>query len=295
MQLVSLDDLKKLQTADLSERAEDSQIGPEFSFSDICYIYKTKKNDFKKSLAHNFDNRWRRMACEWLKTNYLESRCPPIKLVGVGSSRIVYACLGGKCLKVAVNDAGAAQNKQEQKHTQRKHWWSTSYACFANTYAANDDFGLLLSECCARVEDIQQFLDAFGIDDIDVFRAVVKAICDAKRHDASSASGSLKMMATDYRHRGKESSVLAGYAVVADAASNWLERLDSTSYSSMTPGQKSFYQLVVFWKKNGTSELLPGDVVNDENWGFAIRDGQIAPVMLDVGFSKKVADEFYRM
>jgi len=41
----------------------------------------------------------------------------------------------------------------------------------------------------------------------------------------------------------------------------------------MTPGQKSFYQLILFWKKNGTSELLPGDVINDENWGFAIRDG----------------------
>ena len=295
MQLVTLDDLKKLQTADLSERAEDSQIGPEFSFDDICYVYKTKKNDFRKSLAVNFDSQWRRAVCNWLKTNYLEKRCPPIKLVGVGSSRIAYACLGGKCLKVAQNEAGAAQNKQEQKHTQRKHWWSTAYKCFVSTYAVNTDFGLLLSECCARVEDIQQFLDAFGIDDIDVFRAVVKAICDDKRHDASSASSSLKLMAMDYKRRGKDFSALAGYAVVADAAAVWLDKFYRAKYSAMTPGQKSFYQLVAFWKKNGTSELLPGDVVNDENWGFAIRDGQIAPVMLDVGFSKKVADDFYRM
>jgi len=54
-------------------------------------------------------------------------------------------------------------------------------------------------------------------------------------------------------------------------------------------------QLVKFWKKNGTEELLPGDVTNEDNWGFAIRDGKIAPVMLDVGFSRSIADAFYKM
>ena len=52
-------------------------------------------------------------------------------------------------------------------------------------------------------------------------------------------------------------------------------------------------QLVKFWKKNGTDELLPGDVITEDNWGFAIRDGKIAPVMLDVGFSKSVASRYY--
>jgi hypothetical protein len=74
-----------------------------------------------------------------------------------------------------------------------------------------------------------------------VFRAVVKAICDDKRHDASSASSSLKMMAMDYKRRGKDFSALAGYAVVADAAAVWLDKFYRAKYSAMTPGQKSFY------------------------------------------------------
>lgn len=38
---------------------------------------------------------------------------------------------------------------------------------------------------------------------------------------------------------------------------------------------------------------MPGDVIRDENWGFAVRNGKIAPVILDAGFSKEVAKQFY--
>ena len=68
------------------------------------------------------------------------------------------------------------------------------------------------------------------------FRAVIKAICDDEYHDVLLASGSLKTMATDYRHRWTASSSLACYAVVSDAASNLLDSLDSTSYGSMNHG-----------------------------------------------------------
>ena len=48
-----------------------------------------------------------------------------------------------------------------------------------------------------------------------------------------------------------------------------------------------------FWHRNGLDELMPGDVAIHDNWGFAIRDGDIAPVMLDAGFSKSVANAHY--
>ena len=61
----------------------------------------------------------------------------------------------------------------------------------------------------------------------------------------------------------------------------------------MTPRERSPLELFEFWKKNGVRELLPGDVQLYQNWGFAIRDGQIALVMLDVGFSHGGSRRYY--
>lgn len=295
MQLVSLDDLKQLQTQQLAENAIEDSIGQNLSFKDVCRAYAKQKQATEAKLGNTyFQRNWPLPMSVWLKSEYLSTKCPPIKLVGDGSSRTAYACLGGRCLKVAKSLAGVAQNKQELKHTKKKYWWSTAFKCFANTYAANDDFGLILSECCSNIEDEQQFVDAFGLRSIDEFRAIVKAVCDDKKCNLASASSTLKKIASEYSRRGRDFQAVLKYADAADAAAKWLDQLSSLQYSRMSPGQKSFQQLVIFWKKNGTSELMPGDVVNIQNWGFAIRDGKIAPVMLDVGFSKTVADKFYR-
>ncbi len=67
----------------------------------------------------------------------------------------------------------------------------------------------------------------------------------------------------------------------------------SKEFSKMSPGEQSLAELFRFWRKNGVHELLPGDVQMYRNWGFAIRNGQIAPVMLDAGFSKSVGMRYY--
>ena len=143
----------------------------------------------------------------------------------------------------------------------------------------------MLSECCAKIEEPRQLANAIvGSDDINVLKAVIKVICNDKHCDISSASTQLKQMAPRLSN---------AYANAANAGSKWLDHLSSANAKQMTPGQRSFMQLVKFWKKNGIDELMPGDVYAYENWGFAIRDGQITPVMLDVGLSKKIAKKFY--
>ena len=131
------------------------------------------------------------------------------------------------------------------------------------------------------------------MDSIDVLRAVVKAVCDDKKHDPSSASSALRAMATDLKQKGKDFSVMQGYAAIAEAAAEWLDQLGKTAAAKLTPGQRSFCSLILFWTAEGTDELMPGDVIRDENWGFAVRNGKIAPVILDAGFSKEVAKQFY--
>lgn len=285
MQLVTLEDLEKL-AAPLQE--SDDALAPGMSFKDVCKEYER----CKKSIPSSSKANWRRYVYDKLNTSYLRSKCPPIELIGAGSSRVAYACIGGKCLKLAVNDAGAAQSQHEWKYT-KKHWWSRGWSCFVQTYGSNKDFGLLMSECCAKVESTKQLVDAFGISSGDVFNAVVKAVSADQKHDISSASSSLKDMATDWRHQAKDFSSMSSYAEVAENAAAWLDGLAKNGAENQ--GQKSFLQLVKFWKKNGVDQLLPGDVKMAENWGFAIRDGKVTPVMLDVGFATDIARKYYNL
>lgn len=291
MQLVTLDDLKKLTYSNLQENQnEDFNL----SFKDISKAYSHKRSELEKAARKQHISRDLIAAMSnWMKNDYLRDKCPPIALVGEGSSRIAYACFGGKCLKVAKDQAGVAQNKQEEKHTHKKHWWTTVYGCFVNTYDANNEFSLLLSECCAKISNSHQLADAFQMPDYDVFRAVIKTVGNDENIDMSSSAISLRTMAKDYRHKGKDFKQMNTYADIAEESAAWIDKFIKTSSSKMTPGQRSFSQLIRFWKKNGVDELLPGDVVGYENWGFAIRDGQIAPVLIDVGFSRDVAKKFY--
>ena len=294
MQLVTLEDLKKLAQIDsISESEASDNLGFGVSFKDICKKYDAHKIELEKRFrSQQSMHSWPNAMSSWMKSTLLPPLCPPIMLVGVGSSRTAYACLGGKCLKVAYNESGIAQNKQEEKST-KKHWWSRGYSCFAQTYASSSDYGMLLTECCAAAKDGDQLAKSFKMSGSEVFLAVVKAVSEDKKYDLDSASSSLKSMATDLKKKGQDFSAMLVHADVADEAAQWLDQVMASSSKSLSPGQKSFMQLVKFWKKNGTSALLPGDVQNDKNWGFAVRDGRIAPVLLDAGFSQDVAKKYY--
>lgn len=52
-------------------------------------------------------------------------------------------------------------------------------------------------------------------------------------------------------------------------------------------------QLFDFWKNYGIQKLLPMDLSMDSNWGYAIRNDEIRPVVIDAGFSGEVAEKYY--
>lgn len=110
MQLVTLEDLKKLAQADnISESEASDNLGFGVSFKAICKKYATKKSSLEAHTGdYYFKHNWPSMLSKWLNEKVLPPLCPQIKLVGVGSSRTAYACLGGKCLKVAYNESGIA-------------------------------------------------------------------------------------------------------------------------------------------------------------------------------------------
>ena len=57
----------------------------------------------------------------------------------------------------------------------------------------------------------------------EVFLAVVKAVSEDKKYDLSSASISLKSMATDLKKKGQDFSSMLAYADTADEAAQWLD------------------------------------------------------------------------
>ena len=266
MQKVSLEVLQKLlPPGGLAE--SDQDLAPGVSFGRLCREYDEISR--KSGTAQD---------AYGLFTRRLEDLCPPIMFVGDGSSRAAFICQGGFCLKVAKNSAGVAQNRQEEKHTANR-WWRRSFDCFVRTYGHSRSYGLLLSECCAPVESESELARALGAPDrLAMFEAVF-ALAHGEGHDIASAVGRLRRMACQAEDRE--------YSAYAEAA-RWLDDVQKNAAEA-----DQLKSLVRFWRKYGMDELLPGDVINSQNWGYAIRDGQIKPVIVDAGFSRGVQDKYY--
>lgn len=132
------------------------------------------------------------------------------------------------------------------------------------------------------------------MDDESMLTAVIWAVAEEKSHDVKKSATSLRAKCTTWRKSGGSINGIPlsdKNIAAAERATEWLESLSDKR--TLTPGKKSFLQIANFWKKQGIKELLPGDVGSYHNWGYAIRDGELTPVMLDMGFSQKVADIFY--
>ncbi len=90
---VKLDDLKKLLPGSVSEGVENNDLGG-LSFKDACTVWREglKNNVVAQTYSH------------FVKA--MADKCPPIMLVGEGSSRTAFACIGGLCMKAAKKEAG---------------------------------------------------------------------------------------------------------------------------------------------------------------------------------------------
>lgn len=261
-QLVSREHLLQLVRADgkVEESSEST-----FSYEEFCKYHAEciedgKRLDFRGELDDGEDKY--AFAYEKVKETWLESKCPPIKFAGRGSSRAAFALAGGKCLKIATSFKGVAQNKQELKNSADK-----TLRCFTQNYAQAADCESLLTECCAkaRKEDFQKLL---GVQPFDVEYAVwLVAKCQ-------SVSNAVKYC----EHCDKPNVV----EFLLNA-----ERRKNIQFSTIA-------DLFEFYKQRDwqTDELLPGDLVNTENWGLAARDNQLCLVILDAGFSKDVAKAY---
>ena len=207
-------------------------------------------------------------------------------MVGVGSSREAYACFGGRCLKLAINDAGVDQNRQEMENT-GPGIFSGDWDCFAQSYTISKDGCLLLTECCSKHEGEKHLANLLGVQQWLTWEAVMHALTLAgDKLDVAKAADLAADDAEDLQLKRMEE-----YALAAEDASNLLRNLADGRTTKLS---QTALELFDFWRKNGLSGLMPADLASPENWGCAIRDGEIEPVVIDTGFSKDVADRHYK-
>lgn len=282
-QLVSREHLLQLLKAD--GKVEESENS--FSYSDFCKwhaecIEDGKRLDFRGELDDGEDKY--SFAYDKVKETYLESKCPPIKFAGRGSSRAAFALAGGKCLKIATNSRGIAQNKQELVNSANQQ-----FSCFTKVYAQADDKSSLLVECCceARGDD---FMKQFGIQ-LSQLMQVVNLAVNYRGLDAAikHLDDDLSMMLK--KNKSNADADLKNEMKNAQALIKLLNGIKQLK----APQATVIADLLKFYENNAwdASQLLTGDLKAISNWGLAARDGQFCLVILDSGFSKSVASSHY--
>ena len=282
-QLVSREHLLQLLKAD--GKVEESENS--FSYSDFCKwhaqcIEDGKRLDFRGELDDGEDKY--SFAYDKVKETYLESKCPPIKFAGRGSSRAAFALAGGKCLKIATNSRGIAQNKQELVNSANQQ-----FSCFTKVYAQTDDKSSLLVECCCKARG-DDFMKQFGIQ-LSQLMQVVNLAVNYRGLDAA-----IKHLDDDLSMMLKKNKTNADADLKNEMKNvQALIKLLNGIKQLKAPQATVIADLLKFYENNAwdASQLLTGDLKAISNWGLAARDGQLCLVILDSGFSKSVASSHY--
>lgn len=249
-------------------KIEEAENG--FSYKEFLKVHAEciedgKRLDFRGDLDDGEDKY--SFAYDKVKETYLESKCPPIKFAGRGSSRAAFALAGGKCLKIAINAKGVGQNKQELKNGADE-----TLKCFTQNYAQAADCTSLLTECCAKATG-DDFKKMLGISQSEI-EHFLHLVADNKGID-----GALSHLNHYYDETLKD----------------MIRLLKSVKQQKSRPQMAIVSDLLHFYEKNSwnTDVLLPGDLTNVDNWGLVARDGQLCLVILDSGFSMEIATTLY--
>ena len=95
MQEISLEQLKKLLPGKIQEN--DHEVAEGLSFKYLCKKY-AEVLKWSSSIRQAYS----------IFADEVLSKCKSIKFVGDGSSRATFACIGGKCVKIAKYQSGVA-------------------------------------------------------------------------------------------------------------------------------------------------------------------------------------------
>lgn len=233
------------------------------SFSDALQQFYLELNRCKGNIQ---------CAALTMKKQYFAKHSPPIKFVGQGVGRTVFACNGGKCLKVARDDDGTDQNKADMKHFAMKN-----VNCFTKLFNADKKYGLMIEvEACAKLTAAVAkniFNKDFGISSSNNCQAVLDMIVQVLWFIAIDRQIDTKHL--DYYFHLKSGTTSKFYEALLK---------DDTVQKHI------FYDIAkVLAKKYKTDSQyyrdddMPILDLHIGNFGLVVRDKQLCIVILDAG------------
>lgn len=168
MQMIARDKLLNLlKKPDAITEAEGS-----FSYKD--FVSMTHKMLAKSRDDCPEEDVWMQLENGWIKDH-----CPPIRYLGMGSTRTALAVDGGKCLKVAMNDEGVEQMQNEIEVLAA----GADYVCFPKLYAYDKQkMFSMVTECCCEAKPTD-FTKTYGLPCILAVGTITQLVEDMLDYD----------------------------------------------------------------------------------------------------------------
>lgn len=260
MQIISLEQLQELALHSTLHEDENDSIARLYDEFKKEYANIYKQIDAMGSLMPE------EASYKIILEGWIKDHCPPIKLIGEGSSRAAFAFIGGRCLKIATNEIGYKQNNSEAKNTMSEE--NKDYLVFAKTYAKADDGSSLLTECCSPItydkwNKLWNVVPHKAIDAADLILGLLDAFhtseCNWKKCFKLLRDKDPEYMQFAEKVKARKTAAMKVVATLLD-------------FYAASPSH---------WK-----DLLVSDLYANDNWGAAIRFGEIVPVVIDAGWSE---------
>ena len=175
------------------------------------------------------------------------------KYIGAGSSRVVFKIDNKTVVKLAYNEAGYAQNKEESQ------WGENRYEFLPKAYESNPDGSWIISEFVLPVNE-SDFAQYFS---------------------ANLDEQSLGMIHTF-------SEFCEFIWSVENSRNNGAWQFFSDRKLGILRSNRFLNEVADYIEATGVSV---GDLTVIHNWGKRVSDGM--PVLLDAGWKKGIGDEFY--
>lgn len=215
------------------------------------------------------------------------------RFVGEGSSRIAFVLSDGRCLKIAKNKKGIAQNKQEYLNTVNaeidgKKIPASKYSCFSKIYEADTkNWDALVVETAreATNDDFKRLVETiihYALDSV-----IYLYLFQTSKYPNEIVNDD----PVTFHSKSQEYTKIRGGYV--ESFKNEHMKIIKNIFAEKNPSFKNLNSLSQFYAQYGVDIMLPNDLERAENWGVVNRGNGDELLIIDAGFSEQVWEEYY--